>query len=139
MDKRKEILNLHFPSDPRWLRLIRPLVKEASLISGFSNAESAKIVLAVDEACTNIIRHTFCGSLDQELRLECRQIGKGLEFVLKDRGPVVDCKKIKHRRLEDVKPGGLGVFFIRQIMSEVKYGRTGGENYIRMVKYAQKR
>ena len=139
MNKRCEILKIHFPSHPRWLRLVRPWVKEISSISGFSNSECAKIVLAVDEACTNIIRHTLGGCCDKELQLECRKVKKGLEFILRDRGPAIDCNKIKHRKLEDVKPGGLGVFFIRQIMSEVRYGRKRGVNYIRMVKYAQKR
>ena len=38
---------------------VREFVLEAARNSGFSEEEASKIVLAVDEACTNVIKHAY--------------------------------------------------------------------------------
>ena len=60
---------------------------------------------------------------------------EGLEILLSDRGPAVDPAKLRGRRLDEIKPGGLGLHFIRQSMDTVEYQRGRGINRFRMVKY----
>jgi len=128
-----------FPSHPKWLRHIRRIVREICVLACYKPKEVDHLVLAVDEACTNIIRHGYKGRASGTISLECRSESKRLQFILRDKGCTVDCEKIKSRCLDDVKPGGLGVFFIRRIMDKVVYGRAGGMNFLRLTKYAKKK
>jgi len=57
-----------------------------------------------------------------------------LEIVLEDRGAAVNPKKMCGRALEDVRPGGLGLHFIRQSMDTVEFSRWNGRNQLRLVK-----
>jgi anti-sigma regulatory factor (Ser/Thr protein kinase) len=52
-----------------------------------------------------------------------------------DRGPAVDPSKLKGRRLDEIKPGGLGLHFIRQSMDVVEFKREQGANLLQLVKY----
>jgi anti-sigma regulatory factor (Ser/Thr protein kinase) len=58
-----------------------------------------------------------------------------LEIVLVDSGMAVDPKKLKGRPLDEVRPGGLGIHFMKQSMDVVEFSRKKGKNFLRMVKY----
>src|SRR5205807_9941938 len=99
---------------------------------------------AVDEALTNIMRHCYNGRTDQPIELYCSrvlppstQFVGGLQILLCDKGPAVDPSKLRGRRLDEIKPGGLGLHFIRQSMDTVEYHRAGATNQFRLVKYLQ--
>src|SRR5713226_234198 len=57
-----------------------------------------------------------------------------LEIVLEDHGTAVNRKKLCGRALEDVRPGGLGLHFIRECMDTVEFNRRNGRNQLRLVK-----
>jgi len=59
----------------------------------------------------------------------------GLEIVLCDRGPAIDPEHMCLRALEEIRPGGLGLHFIRQSMDIVEYNRANGTNRLRLVKF----
>ena len=100
---------------------------------------------AVDEAITNIMRHSYKNQLHKPIQLQAVRLkpdarsgrGEGLEFLLCDRGPAVDPAKMQGRQLDEIKPGGLGLHFIRQSMDTVEYQRAGSTNQFRLVKYLQ--
>ena len=101
--------------------------------------ERRKIVLAVDEACANIIRHTFQGDPCQAITIVCDGDEERLEFVLTDCGPRIDVQRVQPRDIGEVRPGGLGTHFIRAIMDEVDYRfEPGCGNVLRMVKHLRK-
>jgi anti-sigma regulatory factor (Ser/Thr protein kinase) len=110
---------------------------------GFSEPESRAVVLAVDEALTNIIRHAYQGKAHQPIEISFRRIqapqdGAGrpaLEILLEDRGIRVDGSKLCGRDLEDVRPGGLGLHFIKECMDAVEFRRRWGRNELRLVKF----
>jgi sigma-B regulation protein RsbU (phosphoserine phosphatase) len=95
-----------------------------------------EVVLAVDEACQNIIRHAYCGDTDGEIVLELDMEGDALVVSLLDFAPSVSPDCMKPRDLDDVKPGGLGTHFMRTVMDEVSLGRapSGQGNILKMVK-----
>jgi anti-sigma regulatory factor (Ser/Thr protein kinase) len=109
---------------------------------GFSEAECRAVVLAVDEALTNIIRHAYLGNTEQPIKVAFYKIPaardghrkEALEIVLEDRGKAVNHKKMCGRALEDVRPGGLGLHFIRECMDTVEFQRKIGRNQLRLVK-----
>jgi anti-sigma regulatory factor (Ser/Thr protein kinase) len=118
---------------------VRAAVGKMCELAQCQGEEQRKVVLAVDEACANIIRHTFQGDPCQAITIFCEADEEKLEFVLIDCGPRVDAKRLQPRDIGEVRPGGLGTHFIRASMDEVDYRfEQGCGNVLRMVKYLHK-
>jgi serine/threonine-protein kinase RsbW len=138
------LLKLQLRSDPKLLCVVRGALERLTEVLGFSASDCRSVTRAVDEALTNIMRHCYRGRLDQPIEVSCKRLpgraasSEGLEILLSDRGPAVDPAKMRGRRLDEIKPGGLGLHFIRQSMDSVEYQREGGINRFRMVKYLQR-
>ena len=82
-----------------------------------------ELVLAIAEAAQNIVKHAFKNSADANelmvVQISCEN--DKLQIAFYDRGTPVDPKKVKHREIDNVKPGGLGTFFIQEIMDAVEF------------------
>jgi sigma-B regulation protein RsbU (phosphoserine phosphatase) len=115
---------------------MRDAVRACLLSSGCSELATADLVLVIDEACQNIIRHAYKGDPEGEIELRIEREGDDLVFDLLDRAPPIDPEQVKGRDLDDVRPGGLGTHFIRELMDRADFlprpGETG--NLLRMVK-----
>ena len=98
------------------------------------------LVLAVNEACMNVIQHGYRGDPAGEMILEILNNNGELEFRLTDFAPTVDPAQVKPRALDDVRPGGLGTYFIQRIMDEVKFAvpESGEGNLLIMRKRIDK-
>jgi anti-sigma regulatory factor (Ser/Thr protein kinase) len=137
------LLELHLVSNPRALCLVRAAIERATEILHFHAAESRAIVRSVDEALANVIRHAYRGKSGRPIEVTCRQLRgtrngvrvNGIEIVLRDSGVRADPAKMKGRSLEEIRPGGLGLHFIRGSMDEVEFSREKGKNQLRLVKY----
>lgn len=120
-----DVKRLTFPSDPARLADVRETIRASAGKCGFAEADVDAIALAIDEALANVIKHGYGGSTDGRIDLEVRAIdsdrGRGIEFYIRDYGCQIDPCKIAGRRLDDVRPGGLGVHIIRSVMDEVNY------------------
>ena len=81
-----------------------------------------ELVLAIAEAAQNIVKHAYQGE-DTEDKMEIKiSLNNGeLEIGFFDKGRPVDKENVRHRKIDDVKPGGLGTFFIQQIMDAVVF------------------
>lgn len=77
-----------------------------------------KLVLAVDEACTNIIRHAYGKQCSGGIRLRLRHVDGVLEFEISDDAPAVDPDKVRAKPLGECRAGGLGVALIDQVMDD---------------------
>jgi serine/threonine-protein kinase RsbW len=137
------LLQLHLKSNPETLCLVRATVQRAAEILEFQDSETRAIVRSVDEALANVMRHAYEGRKGMPIYLTCTRLWKGtkpdvprgLEIVLADRGRAVDPARLKGRPLEEIRPGGLGLHFIKQSMDVVEFSRRGGKNFLRLVKY----
>ena len=82
-----------------------------------------ELVLAIAEAAQNIVKHAFKNSANANelmvVQISCEN--NKLQIAFYDRGTPVDPKKVKHREIDNVKPGGLGTFFIQEIMDVVEF------------------
>ena len=132
----KRLLQLRFPARAAELKKIREAIREAVEGCGCSAKSTADIVLAVDEACQNIIRHAYRGDSDNVIEIEVEHRGDGLVFTLADQAPAIDPNLVKPRDLDDIRPGGLGTHFISRVMDEVEFLRpaSGRGNLLRMVR-----
>lgn len=127
-------LKLEVPSDPEVLCVVRNAVERFAALAGFTEDEGRMITLAVDEAMANIIRHAYGDRHDQLIELQCRQNADHLEFLLVDHGQAVPPEKIRGRPLHEVRPGGLGVHLMTQIMDSVCYEPLPSGNHLRLAK-----
>jgi anti-sigma regulatory factor (Ser/Thr protein kinase) len=109
-----------FTSETCRLAEVRKEVRQFLGKNGFDECATELMVLALDEACTNIIRHAYA-SCSKPVRLEMTALRAMVRFVLRDYGKSCDPKKIKSRELEDIRPGGLGVHIIKQAFDNVTY------------------
>jgi anti-sigma regulatory factor (Ser/Thr protein kinase) len=112
---------LTIKSHPRHLAEVRQYVRRMAAEAGVSEETTFKLVLAVDEAVTNIIRHAYGGDEDQEISLRSEHTPDTLEFRLRDFGRQADPDTFKSRELSDVRPGGLGCHFMEQGFDTVAY------------------
>jgi anti-sigma regulatory factor (Ser/Thr protein kinase) len=137
------LLKLELRSHPNLLCVIRGALAPLMETLGFSGEHSRAIIRAVDEAVSNIMRHSYQGRPDQPIeiclnRLERPTNGgaeQGIEILIFDGGPAVDPTKLEARPLDEVRPGGLGLHIIRGSMDTVEYQREGQLNRLRLVKY----
>ena len=90
-----------------------------------------ELVLAIAEAAQNIVKHAykdFPNTQDRMVvRISCKD--EVLEISFFDIGKPVEESKGKHRAIDDIKPGGLGTFFIQEIMDSIKF-EPGKEPWI---------
>lgn len=128
-------LNRLFPARPERLCDIRSAVAQAALDLGCPPGSVADVVLAVDEACQNIIRHGY-GGADGDIIVQVARDRGALVVRLVDFAPPVDLAKICPRALDDLRPGGLGTHFIREVMDEVSFlpPPPGTGNLLQMIK-----
>lgn len=134
---------MELPSNPDTLCVVRNALEQLTQMLGFPEADCRAVVLAVDEALTNIIRHAYQGKVHQPIEISFRRTQApqdgtrrpALEIVLEDRGIRVDGSKLCGRDLEDVRPGGLGLHFIKESMDAVEFRRRWGRNQLRLVKF----
>ena len=115
-------LELRFPSDPKRLRMVREKVQEVAEEIGCSKKLISDLVIAINEACMNIMQHAYKGDKSGEILLEIQTDSGDLQVVLTDFAEPIDPANIRPRDLEDVKPGGLGTYFIQEIMDDCTYG-----------------
>ena len=132
----ERLFEFRFPAKPERLTLVRALVKKAAEVAGCTNGLSDKLVIALNEACMNVIQHAYKGNDSGEIILEILNNETDIIFRLMDFAAPVDLNSIKPRDLEDIRPGGLGVHFIREIMDNYEMGHLeqGKGNYLEMRK-----
>jgi len=130
------VLEYRFPARANELCQTRTVVRTALTNSGCCSATVEDVVLAIDEACQNIIRHAYCGETDEEIVLNIEQDGETLVISLRDYASEVSADCMKSRDLGDIRPGGLGCHFIQEVMDEVSLSRPpeGSGNVLRMIK-----
>jgi serine/threonine-protein kinase RsbW len=137
------LLQLHLESNPEALCLVRATLQRAAEVLHFPERECRAIVRSVDEALANVIRHAYHERPGMPIDVSCWRFWKdkegkepaGIEVVLEDAGTAADPVKLKSRPLEEIRPGGLGLHFIKESMDVVEFSRKNDRNILRLVKY----
>ena len=123
-----ELLKLEFPARAEEMRGVRTALRTVLDAQEIEPQLRDQLVLAVDEACTNIIRHAYCDTHAGAVTLHLARERDMLVFELRDEAPPVDPARLKSRDLSECKPGGLGVAFIDTLMDDWKLGPCPGGN-----------
>ena len=131
---------LKIPTQSTNLKIIRDFITDIAKKAGFDESGSCDIALAVDEACTNVIKHAYRGGDDKEITVKVRydsdkivisisDTGKGFESEPEDEAAV-------RKRLNKLQRGGLGIYMMKKAMDEVVFHRDSDlMNSVKMTKY----
>jgi serine/threonine-protein kinase RsbW len=131
----KKPVTITVPSDPKYLCVIRDVTVRVGTLHGMDEAITEQIKLAVDEACSNVIKHAYLGDTRKKIKVEYRITPGAFEVIIEDSGRKADPDLIKGRRLNEVRPGGLGIHFIKRVFDVFEFdkGRKRG-NRLRLVR-----
>jgi anti-sigma regulatory factor (Ser/Thr protein kinase) len=110
---------INIKSNPNELKNLRGQIKKY-LNENFKDLKVDEILLAIDEAVQNVIRHAYEMKANQPIDVEIQKT-KNFSIKIRDYGKQVELSPIAPRKLNEVRPGGLGVHFIRTICKNVKY------------------
>ena len=114
-DKVKESIRIDIPSHPKYLSVVREVTERLGKVYGMKRRLVGDIKLAIDEACSNVIKHSYRGDTSKKIKLLYEINGESFKVIIDDNGQKTDMRSLKGRNLDDVRPGGLGIHFIRKI------------------------
>ncbi|MBK8284981.1 MAG: ATP-binding protein [Ahniella sp.] len=110
------LLRYRFAARAEALATMRHTLQDALRARAIHETEIARLVLAVDEASSNIIRHAYRDCTPGEIELTVTRARGSLRFRLRDFAPPVDSRCVRPRNLDECRPGGLGINLIDDIM-----------------------
>jgi serine/threonine-protein kinase RsbW len=143
MSSVERTFQLHVPSSTENLAMIRDFVTSIGERAGMEQAEVAKLELAVDEACANVIEHAYGSDATREVTVKARVDENAVSIDIVDTGKGFDPAAVEQAKLDQLisnrKSGGLGMRLIQRLMDEVQYEIVPGQkNELRMVKRLKK-
>ena len=111
------------------LKEVRTFSREVFEKINLPQDQKDELVLAIAEAAQNIVKHAYKDIVETSDRMEIKISLKDsdLEIGFFDKGKAVIPENIQHRKLDDIKPGGLGTFFIKQIMDAAVFKKDQKE------------
>jgi serine/threonine-protein kinase RsbW len=117
-----------FPGRYESLAQICAFISGMAEKAGLSDSATYAVQLAVDEACSNIVEHAYGKEGIGDIQCTCEVDDGNLKIVLQDQGrpfdPNVVPEPARNAPLDEVKPGGAGLFLMRKLMDEVHFEFT---------------
>jgi len=127
----KNIFEMKVKSSTENLGTIRDFVEGKATQSGIDKNIIDKIVLAVDEACTNIIKHAYNYDASTEFIIRVLISKEEFKVLLIDHGKSFDPNQVADpdmpTYLKQHRVGGLGLHLIRHLMNKVEYHNLEGK------------
>lgn len=112
---------LEIPSHPEYLGIVRGVTHKVCEIAGIDSNKISEVKLAVDEACTNVIRHAYKGNKNKKLKVVYRLKKDSIRIEIEDNGEKAPANILKRELPEKLKPGGLGIPLIKKIFDDVSF------------------
>ena len=114
-------------------------MKTSAELCGFNKEEIGKIILAVDEATTNVIKHAYKYAVDKQIKIKSEFKNGKFSIIIIDQGDHFDPERVPLPDLKEYhkqkRVGGLGMFLMRKLMDDVKYEYLANQNKVTLVKY----
>ena len=127
-----------FPVNTASLKEVRVFSRDVFEKISLPQEQKEELVLAIAEAAQNIVKHAYKGVTETNDKMEIKisLTDNQLEIGFYDKGKPVVPGNVQHRKLDDIKPGGLGTFFIKQIMDGAvfKKDKEGWVNHLVLTK-----
>ncbi|HEX8949332.1 MAG TPA: ATP-binding protein [Dissulfurispiraceae bacterium] len=114
-------VTITIPSHPMYLSVVRAVAMKMAAVSGMTEAECESIRLAIDEACSNVIKYAYKGDTGRKIVVKFRSLKKGFEVLVEDSGEKACPELMNGRDLDELRPGGLGIHLIRRAFDELGF------------------
>lgn len=127
-------------NDPGQLALLYEFLEQLADSCSISTPQQMEIKLALDEAVTNVIQYAYPGTTG-DIRIDIECDNRKLKITITDKGipfnPLENKEPDITLPLEERPIGGLGIFLVKQLMTDVSYQRSEGYNILTMTKDIQ--
>ncbi len=122
------------------LSSIRDFIRNLADNAEISSETTGKIILAVDEACTNVVKHAYKYSPEGEIKIKVKVAGNKFTITIIDEGAYFNPEQVPEPDIKEYhkqrRVGGLGMFLMKKLMDEVTYtSLPKRKNQVVMVKY----
>jgi serine/threonine-protein kinase RsbW len=133
---------LHVQNNTKYLNHVREMLSAQIRRTSLSRTDGNQVILAVDEAITNIMEHGYDQKNEGWIDIDVKASPEKLRVLIEDSGKQFNPNKMEDpdvlQHVEEGKKRGLGIFLMRQIMDEVRYRfKEGNRNEICLVKYVK--
>ncbi len=129
---------LYIKNELEQLTRLYAFLEQQAGVYKLEELQSMQIKLALEEAVTNVILYAYPDKKDQDIRIDMSHEDKRLTIVITDTG--LDFNPLERQEpdltlsLEERPVGGLGIYLVKQLMTEVTYKRSAGKNILTMTK-----
>lgn len=135
--------SLHVPSSTENLAMIRDFVGKIGDRAGMNESEVSMLELAVDEACANVIEHSYGEDQTKDVTIRATLDAETIQIEVIDTGCGFDPASVEQkeppRLISERQSGGLGMKLMQKVMDEVRYEIVPGvKNELRMRKRLKK-
>ncbi|MFZ3136392.1 MAG: ATP-binding protein [Thermodesulfovibrionales bacterium] len=120
----KDSVTITIPSHPKYLSIVRSVTGKMAQIYEITEPLTEDMKLAVDEACANVIKHAYRGDRTKKIILKYKITKKSFNVIIEDSGIKAQTDLIKGRSLDDIRPGGLGIHFIKRVFDVFQFDET---------------
>ncbi|MBF0537920.1 MAG: ATP-binding protein [Nitrospirae bacterium] len=123
---------LRVASHPKYLSVVRAVAVLTAELYGLCRQDVEDIRSAIDEACSNVIRHAYKGDTQRQIVIGFRCLEDSFEVTIEDDAPKTSLSDLKQRNLDEVRVGGLGLHIIKKVFDSIAYDETkqGGNRLI---------
>jgi anti-sigma regulatory factor (Ser/Thr protein kinase) len=138
-----EVVEVTLPSSTRHLHAMRVLTSTLAESMGFARKDSEKTALAVEEALTNVMEHSYHGDSNRKMQVIFELQGEKFTIRILHNGDQVEAGKLSMSDdlgnfFAQKKKGGLGILIMRRCMDEVQFKSGPPQNECCMIKYLPK-
>ncbi|MDQ3019333.1 MAG: ATP-binding protein [Bacteroidota bacterium] len=131
-----------FSSSTKNLALLRNFIEAEAVAFGFDLSSINQIILSVDEACTNIIKHAHHYDDKEQIEVETHSENRQFKIIMKYKGQGFDPNNIQSPNMKDYfekfKIGGLGVPIMKKFMNKIEFDHNNTDyNYLTLIKFLQ--
>lgn len=127
--------SIEVPSHPMYLSMIRIFLEKLLKLIDIPTLIIEDIKSAVDEACSNVIKYAYKNSYDKTIKVHFSCTPSDITVIVEDYGYKPQELSFQGRDLSDLRPGGLGMHFIRKAFDKIDFKSTKKTNKLRLVRY----
>lgn len=132
----KDSIIIAIPSHPKYLSVVRAVTGKMGELCDIDESGIEDMKLAVDEACTNVIKHAYKGDVSRKIVLKYKITKKSFKVSIEDSGIKARIDLLKGRNLNEIRPGGLGIHLIKRVFDVLAFDeRKKNGNRLLLIKY----
>lgn len=129
---------LYIKNELEQLTRLYEFLNQQATAYGWEEQLLMQIKLAVEEVVTNVILYAYPGKKDQDIRIDMSLENGLLTIVITDNGiafnPLEREEPDISLPMEERPIGGLGIYLVKQLMTNVTYTRSSEKNTLTMTK-----